>query len=94
VDPQNDRRRDPNREVCEKTSFGPRTPTPGLPDRAEVDVNDGNIGNREYDRIRHSLARSCMKSSSERDARMGGIENSVKSCHVRSQDLWQISDLR
>ena len=86
--------RDPNGEVREKTSFGPRIPTPGLADRAEVDVEDGNIGNGEYDHIRQSLARSCMKSSSERGARMGGIENSVKSCHVRSQDLWQISDLR
>jgi hypothetical protein len=69
-------------------------PTPGLPDRAEVDVDDGNIGNREYDRIRQSLARSCMASSSERGARMGGIENSVKSCHGWSQYLWRISDFR
>ena len=81
ADPQNDRRRDPNGEVCEKTSFGPRFPAPGLSDRAEADVDDGNIGNREYGHIRQSLARSCMEFPSERGARMGGIENSVKSCH-------------
>lgn len=94
MDTQKDRRRDPNGEVCEKTSFGLWIPTPGLPDRAAADVDDGNIGNREYDHIRQSIARSRMESSSERGARMGGIENSVKSCHGWSQDLWQISDLR
>jgi hypothetical protein len=68
--------------------------THGLPDRAEVDVEDRNIGNREYNHIRQSLARSCIESSSERGASMGGIEISIKSCHGWSQSLWQISDLR
>lgn len=70
---------DPNSEEREKSSVGPRIPIPGQPDRAEADVDDGNIGNREHDRIRQSLCPLLhgvllrTRSKDEADRKLGQI---------------------